>query len=89
MSKQRKLSRKDLIKEIADQKCLLLVCGSSFLRSQLYKEIEKLQTNVNIFTDFSPNPNVQSMDKGIEAFHQSGADTILAAGGGECVACHA
>lgn len=85
MSKQEKLTKENLLKQVSKQEALFLVCGSSFLKGKFYQELSRLPVRLSIFNDFSPNPDIQSVRRGIEAFHQSGADTILAAGGGSAI----
>lgn len=85
MSKQEKLTKENLLKQISKQEALFLVCGSSFLKGKLYQELSRLSVGLSLFTDFSPNPDIQSVRRGIEAFHQSGANMILAAGGGSAI----
>ena len=78
----------DVEKILRDEKAgsVLLVCGNSFRGQKLYEElkgcVEASGVRLTEFSDFTPNPAYESVEKGIEAFREQGCDFIIAAGGG-------
>ena len=66
-------------------KSLFVVCGNSFAGIAPGRFLDCLAAvgfRITYFRDFTPNPDHSSVVKGIEAFRESGADTIVGAGGG-------
>ena len=67
-------------------KKIIVVCGSSFKRLAIGKFITEFFAANNIetvfFSDFQPNPDYESVVRGVEAFKSSDCDSILAVGGG-------
>lgn len=68
---------------------VLLVCGNSFRRQKLYKRLCDFMKAQNIslteFSDFCPNPDYQSVVKGVQALDEGRCDFIIAAGGGSAM----
>lgn len=66
-----------------------LVCGKSFDTIFFGKKLMNILTKYNIetvrFSKFSPNPLYESVCKGVEAFKASGAQLIMAVGGGSAI----
>lgn len=84
LQKQRVLQKEDLLNELKGKR-IFLVCGKSFLKTQVYKELEECSDTLILFNDFVPNPDISSVKKGIELFHKSEAEMILAVGGGSAM----
>lgn len=72
----------DLLQVLQGKK-VLLVCGQSFDHLPIAQPIRAL-TPV-MFQDFSPNPVYEDVCKGVDLFHRTGCDAILAAGGGSAM----
>jgi len=74
---------------VSVRKCLFLVCGGSIQKMKIHKYFEELSTRSGIkvvrFSAFSPNPTYDSVEEGVKAFVQSGADGIIAVGGGSAM----
>ena len=69
-------------------KSLFVVCGNSFSGIAPGRFLDCLAAvgfRITYFRDFTPNPDHSSVVKGIEAFRESGADTIVGAGGGSAM----
>lgn len=68
---------------------ILLVCDAAypFLRVKQYFDALEEKTGIHVvpFSDFQPNPLYESVVKGVELFHQSQCDTIVAVGGGSAM----
>ena len=66
---------------------LFLVCGNSIKNLELNKYLLSLEKDMKItrFSDFEPNPSYDSVVKGVQAFLDSKASTILAVGGGSAM----
>lgn len=68
---------------------VLLVCGKSFHRQELYKEVlgavERAGASITEFMNFEPNPKYESVVEGVEAFLANQCDLIIAAGGGSAM----
>ena len=81
----------DVEKILRDEKAgsVLLVCGNSFRGQKLYEElkgcVEASGVRLTEFSDFTPNPAYESVEKGVEAFREQGCDFIIAAGGGSAM----
>ena len=76
------------LKRIVDQHSIqriLLVCGNSCGRLPVIREMEDVGTEMVRFSDFHPNPDVDSVKAGIETFQKKSCDAILAVGGGSCI----
>ncbi len=67
-------------KHLLDGKKLFLVCRGSFDRLDIAEYINSLEPVR--FSGFTPNPKMEEAAAGVEAFRESGCDTILAVGGG-------
>ena len=70
-------------------KRILLVCGPSVkrLRVDEYFSLlpERKGIQVTRFSDFIPNPDYESVVKGVEVFRTKGIDAIAAVGGGSAI----
>ena len=66
-------------------KRVLLVCGQSFERLNVKKDIEGLCDKLVRFSDFSPNPVYEDVCKGVDLFRKVNCDAILAVGGGSAI----
>ena len=70
-------------------KRLFLVCGSSIKNldiSEYFDSLEKRRgIHVTRFSDFSPNPLYESVEKGVALFRLNGCDGIIAVGGGSAM----
>ncbi len=66
-----------------------VVCGSSFKKLSIGKYITDFFATNNIdvvfFSDFQPNPDYESIVKGVEVFKKKECDAILAVGGGSAM----
>lgn len=67
-------------KSLLEGKKLFLVCRGSFDRLDIADYIKSLDPVR--FSGFTPNPKMEEVMDGVEAFKDSGCDTILAVGGG-------
>lgn len=63
---------------------ILLVCGKSFLKQDLWKVFEK-RSDIVLYQQFEPNPSYESVVSGVEQFHKHNCDCIVAAGGGSAI----
>jgi alcohol dehydrogenase class IV len=68
---------------------IFLVCGSSITFLRIGKYFDSLEMNTGIkviyFTNFKPNPCLESVIEGISLFHQENCDMIIAVGGGSAM----
>mgnify|MGYP002509986616 CR=1 FL=1 len=64
----------------------LLVCGSSikFLKD-FNKKLKGITVPIVRFSDFQPNPQYESVVKGVEVFRTENCDSIIAVGGGSAM----
>ena len=67
-------------KGLLEGRKLFLVCRGSFDRLDIAEFINSLEPVR--FSGFTPNPKMEEVMDGVEAFKASGCDTILAVGGG-------
>ena len=67
-------------------KNILLVCGRSIEQLQINDFFSKmpLRLGINVvkFSDFTPNPDYNSVIKGIDILRKNSCDCIIAVGGG-------
>ena len=70
----------DKNKSLLEGRRLFLVCRGSFDRLEIAEYIKSL--NPVRFSDFTPNPKMEEVMAGVDAFKASGCDTFLAVGGG-------
>lgn len=67
----------------------LIVHGNSMLKMDIGKRLLELPKLINLelveFTDFAPNPDIESALKGAELCRQEGCDLIVACGGGSAI----
>ena len=75
--------------ESKDLKSIFLVCDSSigFLEINSYFNELENRTAIRVvrFSDFKPNPNYESIVKGVERFINEKCDSIIAVGGGSAI----
>lgn len=61
---------------------VFLVCDSSFPFLSIKEDIEEMDVQYVVFSQFTPNPLYEDVCKGIDLFQRSNCDTILSVGGG-------
>ena len=66
---------------------ILLVCGKSAHRLKIGEFFEQHKGTLRIteFNDFEPNPDYESVVKGVSEFHKNNCDMIVAVGGGSAM----
>ena len=66
---------------------ILLVCGKSAHRLEIGKFLESNINELKIteFNDFEPNPDYESVVKGVSEYHKNNCDLIMAVGGGSAM----
>ncbi len=64
---------------------VFLVCDSSFPFLNIKEDIETMGVPHVMFSDFTPNPLYEQVCKGIDLFHITKCDTIVAVGGGSAI----
>lgn len=68
---------------------IFLVCGKSIDKLQIGKYFEgmekRLEVKVVKFSNFTPNPQYESVVEGIKSFNQAKCDAIFAVGGGSAI----
>lgn len=72
-------------KKYIDKDNILVVCGKEFINTNLYNDINSLNKNITYFTDFKPNPDYESVKKGVEIFKQNKCEFIIVVGGGSAI----
>ena len=82
MNQEIKLSELSYL--LADKR-VLLVCGKSFDKLSIKKNIERACGELFRFSDFSPNPVYEDVCKGVELFNRDKCNIILAVGGGSTI----
>lgn len=76
---------------LSDNACMniLLVCGNSLKRLPIDGYFRSLEERHDIhltrFSDFSPNPEYDSVVRGVKVFRDESCDTIIAVGGGSAM----
>ena len=76
------------VKEIVNkEQCrkFMLVCGKSFDYAGLKGAFEDLDADCVRFSDFSPNPHYEQVEKGVEIFNRDNCDMLVAVGGGSAI----
>lgn len=67
----------------------MLVCGNSFKRLRIKDYFDsiydRLGTEIVYFSDFCPNPQYESVVKGVEKYNSESCDGIIAVGGGSAM----
>ena len=71
----------------ASVKGVFIVSGKTFERAGLYErlDLEAATAKITRFSEFSENPNFEEVVRGVSIFKQSGADLIIAVGGGTAI----
>ena len=71
---------------LVDKKKVLLVCGESINNyTVLNRKLLDCKVPMVRFSDFHPNPEYDSVVKGVEVFRSEGCDSIMAVGGGSAI----
>ena len=71
---------------LVDKKKVLLVCGESINNyTVLNRKLLDCKVPMVRFSDFHPNPEYDSVVKGVEVFRNEGCDSIMAVGGGSAI----
>ena len=89
--KQRVFTEKNItecLPEILAEKTiskLLVVCGGPCMELEIVKEVAELPLEIVWFEDFEPNPDYESVVKGVKAYKENACDAILAIGGGSAM----
>lgn len=84
-------SRNELSDEIKkrDFKKVFLVSDKALVEAGVTKKIEEVLENANIpyvlYSDIKPNPTIKNVLDGVDACKKSGADVIVAVGGGSSI----
>lgn len=84
-------SRNELSDEIKkrDFKKVFLVSDKALVEAGVTKKIEEVLENANIpyvlYSDIKPNPSIKNVLDGVDACKKSGADVIVAVGGGSSI----
>lgn len=84
-------SRNELSGEIKkrDFKKVFLVSDKALVEAGVTKKIEEVLENANIpyvlYSDIKPNPTIKNVLDGVDACKKSGADVIVAVGGGSSI----
>ncbi len=73
----------DGVPELIRGKKLLLVCTRSYARLPVKQVLDPATRAV--FSDFTPNPLYEQVERGIALFRESGCDMIVAVGGGSAI----
>jgi alcohol dehydrogenase class IV len=70
-------------------KKILIVCGSSFQKLKLKKFVDDLTAKGSVipvyFSDYQPNPDYESVVKGVKTFRDNNCDSVFAIGGGSAM----
>lgn len=75
---------KNLEKYINKDKSTFLVCGKN-MRDKVKGRLKNVLGEYVVFSDFTPNPKVEDIIKGVEIFKKSNCKTIVAVGGGSTI----
>lgn len=71
------------------EKTALLVCDNSFPLLKIHTYFETIEERLDIkimkFNDFMSNPSYDSVEKGVDYFHEYGCEMIIAVGGGSAI----
>ena len=66
-------------------KKIMTVLDGSVKYLEIYPFLKNLKIDTVSFTDFKPNPDYESVKKGVELFKSEGCDCVIAVGGGSCM----
>lgn len=86
-----KNSREELIEEIQKRnfKKVFLVSDKSLVEAGVTKKVEDILNKANIeytlYSEIKPNPTIKNVTDGVDACKKSGADVIVAVGGGSSI----
>ena len=70
---------------LGKRKRIMLVCGTSFDKLEISSVFRIYEDHIVRFSDFSPNPHIESVDSGADLFRSEGCDSIVAVGGGSAI----
>ncbi|MBE6525328.1 MAG: iron-containing alcohol dehydrogenase [Thermoplasmata archaeon] len=62
----------------------LLVCGKHSLKTELYQKLSSV-LDMEVFTDFNPNPSMDEVKVGVGRYVSSGCDSFVSFGGGSAM----
>ncbi len=85
---QQILSGDDKYQKLSDWmagKRVMIVCGKSFSHLQSVKETIENHKDACYFSDYTPNPEYESVVKGVEEYNRNHCDSIIAVGGGSAI----
>lgn len=57
----------------------------AWILEKAVSSLEEAGITVKIFDRIEPNPGAETVDRGVELFHQSGSDFVVALGGGSVI----
>jgi len=66
-------------------KKIFLIHGNSFYKLPVANFFDSLKINVVHFKDFKPNPDYESVKKGVEVYRENNCDVVIAIGGGSAI----
>ena len=66
-------------------KKIMTVLDGSVKYLKIYPYLKDLNIQTVSFTDFKPNPDYESVVKGVKLFKSEGCDCLMAIGGGSCI----
>lgn len=74
----------NILKNISPKKIFLVAGKSSYAKSGAEKLLKKILINYDyiLFTDFTPNPQIDDVAKGAEIFKKQKCDVVIGVGGG-------
>ncbi len=68
---------------------VMLVCGASFLRQNTFETLKEtmaaLSITIEIFSEFSVNPQEEEAEKAVNVFENTKSDMVIGAGGGSAL----
>lgn len=68
---------------------IMLVCGKSYFSLNIAKYLqeyaEEFNVEIIIFSDFTPNPDYESVEKGVAMYNENHCSAVVAVGGGSAM----
>lgn len=80
-----KIKHEELQNLLSKYKKILIVCGNTYLHSELRKNIESWDIPYAVFAGITPNPTYEQVLEGLKIFRSEGCDAVLAIGGGSVI----
>ena len=71
--------------KISNIKNPLFVSDENLIKLPMTQKIVNNFKNLNIFSNFTGNPNGKNVDEGVKAFHNNHCDGVIAFGGGSAL----